>query len=204
MKNIRNIIFDLGGVIFNIDNNLTRKAFEDLGAKDFGNYFGHGFASSFFLDYETGKISTDEFVLEIQKLIGHHIPKESIIKAWDAMLLEFPPARIKLLDELSEDYRIFLFSNTNAQHKQTVDQIFRETFEGRELDELFEKAYYSNIMGMRKPDKEPFQLIVKENFLDPKETLFVDDALINVNGAHEAGIKGFYLPPGIEILDILW
>jgi glucose-1-phosphatase len=204
MQNIKNIIFDLGGVILNIDNSLTGKAFEALGAKDFKSYFGHGFASSFFLDYEVGKISTKEFVAGIQKLIGQHVSEESIIKAWDAMLLDFPPARIELLDQLSEDYRIFLFSNNNAQHLSTVKQIFRESFEGRELDELFENSYYSHVMGMRKPDKEPFDLIIKENNLDPNQTLFVDDALVNVNGAHEAGIKGLYLPPGIEILDILW
>ncbi|PWT74592.1 MAG: haloacid dehalogenase [Bacteroidetes bacterium] len=204
MRNIDSIIFDLGGVILNIDNKRTEREFVALGAKDFGLYFGHGHAASFFKDYEVGKISDEQFVSDLKKMINVDLTDELIINAWNALLMDFPPERIELLKSIREKYRLLLFSNTNSLHMEAVRKIFREAFGGQDLDDLFDKAYYSHILGMRKPDKEPFQLIARENGLDPSRTLFVDDALVNVNGAELAGLKGFYLPPGITIMDVRW
>lgn len=204
MTNIKNIIFDLGGVIINLDNKLTEKAFVALGAKDFNRYFGHGFAASFFKDYEVGKISSSQFISDLKKMIGLDLPDEIIINAWNALLLDFPPERIKLLDELKKKYRLFLFSNTNELHMEAVKKIYRDEFHHGELDDHFEKAYYSHILRMRKPDKESFQFIVNENKLSASSTLFVDDAMINVEGANAAGLKGFYLEPGKDITDVEW
>lgn len=204
MEKIKNIIFDLGGVILNIDNQRTEDAFVALGAKDFRRFFGHGFAASFFKDYETGKISDEEFVADLKSMAKIKVPDEVIINAWNAMLLDFPPERIALLDELKKHYRLFLFSNTNALHMEGVRKLYRKTFADKELDDHFEKAYYSNTLGLRKPDHESFRRIIRENALDPDLTLFVDDAWINVDGAIGAGLKGFYLPQGITITDIRW
>jgi glucose-1-phosphatase len=204
MQKIKNIIFDLGGVLINLDNKLTEKAFVDLGAKNFAQYFGHGFAASFFKEYEVGKISDEEFIQNLRQLGGLDVPDETIIKAWDALLLDFPPQRIELLKTLANQYRIFLFSNTNALHMKTVRKIYQDTFGEETLDDLFEKAYYSNVLGMRKPDVLSYQYITNENNLDPSETLFVDDAWINVEGANAAGLKGFYVEPGKTVLDANW
>jgi HAD superfamily hydrolase (TIGR01509 family) len=204
MKEIKNIIFDLGGVLINLDNKFTEKAFVELGAKNFGQYFGHGFASSFFKEYEIGKISDQQFINELKQMAELSVSDETIVKAWNALLLDFPPQRIELLKKLGKQYRIFLFSNTNAIHMQEVERIYGSTFENEKLNDLFEKAYYSNVLGLRKPDVESFQHIIKENNLKPEETLFVDDALINVEGANAAGLKGYFLEPGKTILDIKW
>ena len=202
MEDITTIIFDLGGVIINLDNKLTEKAFVNLGAKDFHHYFGHGFASSFFKDYEVGKISTRQFIDDLKSMIKLDMPDQTIIDAWNALLLDFPRERIRLLDKLKKKYRLFLFSNTNELHMEEVRRIYRDEFNGGELDDHFEKAYYSHIIKMRKPDKEAFQFIIDENKLSPSSTLFVDDALINVEGANAAGLKGFYLEPGKNITEI--
>jgi len=204
MKEIKNIIFDLGGVIINLDNKLTEKAFVELGAKDFHQYFGHGFAASFFKEYEVGKISDEEFISELRKLGNLKVSDEVIMDAWNALLLDIPIERINLLKKLQQQYRLFLFSNTNALHMVKVNEIFEETAKGEKLDRLFEKAYYSNLMGMRKPTVESFQYIIDENKLIGHETVFVDDALVNVEGANAAGLKGYYLEPGKTILDIVW
>jgi putative hydrolase of the HAD superfamily len=204
MQEIKNIIFDLGGVLINLDNKLTEKAFVELGAKDFAQYFGHGFAASFFKEYEVGKISDKEFINELRRLGNLTVSDETIIQAWDALLLDFPPERVQLLKELRNRYRIFLFSNTNSLHMKTVRRIYEDTFKEGTLDELFEKAYYSNELGMRKPDVVSYQHITNGNKLNPSETLFVDDALINVEGANAAGLKGFYLEPGKTVLDVNW
>ncbi|MBS1597208.1 MAG: HAD family phosphatase [Bacteroidetes bacterium] len=204
MGKIDTIIFDLGGVIINLDNNLTEKAFVDLGAKDFHHYFGHGFAASFFKDYEVGKINDRQFIDNLKSLIKIDVPDYTIIKAWNALLLDFPAKRIKLLNELRKKYRLFLFSNTNSLHMEEVGKIYKETFNDGELNDHFEKAYYSHLLKMRKPDKEAFEFIIRENNLTAPSTLFVDDAMINVEGANAAGLKGFFLKPGKDITNIEW
>jgi glucose-1-phosphatase len=203
MENISTIIFDLGGVIMDIDVKQTLHAFTKLGIKNVENYFGHGFAASFFSDHEAGRLSDEDFLKEIKKLITGEASDEDVINAWNALLLRFPPERINLLKELKSRYRIFLFSNTNAIHYDKFSEIYRDTFSG-ELEDLFEKAYFSHSLGHRKPDPTGFELIIEENKLDPKKTLFVDDAFINVEGAIKTGLKGLYLPPGFYITDILW
>ena len=205
MDNVKNIIFDLGGVIMEIDVKQTLNAFSDLGLKNIHEMFGHGFAASFFSDHESGKISDEVFLEEIKKLLTGEISDEAVITAWNALLLCFPPDRIALLRELKSRYRLFLFSNTNAIHQKKFREIYQASFPGEgTLEDLFEKAYYSHSLGHRKPDLSGFELIVTENGLDPKKTLFVDDAFINAEGAIKAGLKAIYLPPGFYITDIKW
>ena len=205
MKGIKNIIFDLGGVIINLDNRRTEEAFTALGVKNFREYFGHGFAASFFKDYEVGKISDQEFIRSVRQLGGlGHVTEQAIIDSWNALLLDFPAERIKLLKDLRKSYRLFLFSNTNALHLAALREIWTGTFGSGSLEDCFEKTYYSHLMGMRKPDPESFGFILKENDLIGKETLFVDDAIVNVEGAEQAGLKGLFLRPGISLMDFQW
>ncbi len=204
MQNIKNIIFDLGGVIMNIDVKRTQKAFTEMGVKNINDYFGHGFAASFFKDHESGKISDEVFIQKIKEAVKLDIPDDQVIAAWNALLIDFPAERIQLLEEIRKKYRIFLFSNTNAIHMDRFMEIYRNSYPSRELDDHFEHAYYSHIMGHRKPDKSGFEIIIRENRLDPDKTLFVDDAFINVAGAIKSGLKGLYLPPGMTINDIRW
>jgi putative hydrolase of the HAD superfamily len=204
MQGIKNIIFDLGGVIINLDNQLTEDAFVSLGAKPFREYFGHGHAASFFRDYEVGGISDRQFIDSIKELTGLSPSDEEIIKAWNALLLDFPTERIQLLKELGRRYRIFLFSNTNALHLTALRKIYRDGVGDGELDDHFERTYYSHLMGMRKPDKPSYEHILQENQLIGSETLFVDDALINIEGAEAAGLKGLFLRPGTTLLDFQW
>ena len=201
---MENIIFDLGGVILNVDNQLTEDAFVAMGVKNFHEFFGHGYAASFFKEYEIGKITDQQFVAELKKLSGLSLPDEVIINAWNAMLLDFPPERIELLKELGKRYRLFLFSNTNAIHLAELQKIYRNTFNNEELDDHFEKTYYSHLLGLRKPDRESFEYIIHENKLQPEVTMFVDDALVNIEGANIVGLKGNYLKPGTTLMDLKW
>jgi HAD superfamily hydrolase (TIGR01509 family) len=203
MKDVKNIIFDLGGVIMDIEVKQTMQAFSRLGLKNIHEYFGHGFAASFFSDHEAGRISDEDFLKEIKKLLTTEVSYNELTEAWNALLLRFPTERIALLKELKSRYRLFLYSNTNAIHHLKFSEIYRESFSG-ELEDLFEKAYFSHVLGHRKPDLEGFKQIIDENGLDSGKTLFVDDALMNVEGAIKAGLKGLYLPPGFYITDIRW
>ena len=204
MQGVKNIIFDLGGVILNLDNGRTEKAFTALGVKNFREYFGHGFAASFFKDYEVGRLTDRQFIDSIRQLTGLDVPDQAIIDSWNALLLDFPPERIQLIKHLRKSYRLFLFSNTNALHLAALQQIWSSTFDDGSLDDHFEKAYYSHLLGMRKPDREPFEHILLENGLKGAETLFVDDAMVNVEGAEKAGLRGLFLRPGMTLMDFQW
>jgi glucose-1-phosphatase len=204
MKNMQNIIFDLGGVILNLDNQKTEDAFVAMGAKNFHEYFRMGFASSFFKDYELGKITDRQFIAGLRKLITTDVSDQAIISAWNALLGDFPPARIQLLHQLKTKYRLFLLSNTNSLHLEALHQIYQASFGPARLDDHFEKAYYSHLLGLRKPDRKSYAWIIDQHGLDPEKTLFVDDAVVNVEGANAAGLKGIHLKPGMDILDIDW
>jgi glucose-1-phosphatase len=198
---IKNIIFDLGGVILNFDLKLTAEKFRSLGVHKIEDFF-YSDTSNTFKDYEGGKISDQEFVELLKGMIGIPITDQQVIDSWNAMLIDFPKERIHWLKDLGKRYRLFLFSNTNAIHQEMFRSIYRNSFGGTHLDELFEKAYYSHSLKMRKPDVAAFEFILKENNLKPEETLFVDDSLINVAAARQAGIQAIHLEPGMDIVDL--
>jgi len=203
MQEIKNIIFDLGGVILNIDIKRTENALKELGIAKLSDHLARGEMNSFFGEYEMGKIDDAAFIRSIQSLSPKEIAEEDAIIAWNALLLDFPEERISLLKKLKEKYRLFLLSNTNAIHyRQFQQQLFLQT--GSYLENLFEKTYYSHTVGLRKPDVAIFHLVINENKLNPAETLFVDDTAANMPGAIEAGLQVALIKPGTSILDMEW
>jgi glucose-1-phosphatase len=204
MQNIRNIIFDLGGVILDIDFQRMEKAFTDLGISNFPEFFGLGHAASFVKDHEAGKISDEEFFAALQKLARHSLEPEVVQKAWNALLVRFPKERIELLRSLKPKYRLFLLSNTNAIHLKAFQELYNQTFDNGSLDDLFDKVYYSHLLGLRKPSKEIYEYVLKDNNLEPTKTLFIDDALVNVEAARKTGIRAIHLEKGMSICDINW
>lgn len=204
MQGIKNIIFDLGGVLLNLDMQKTEAAFTNMGVKDFKSLFALGHAASFFKEYEVGDITDDQFVDSLLNLIGPQYDRQMVIAGWNALLCDFPPERIALLQELATKYRLFLFSNTNALHMQSFQRTYSDAFGGNLLDKLFEKTWYSQEIKLRKPDIKAFEYILADAGLQPNETIFIDDALINVEGARAAGIQGYHLEPGKTVLDIAW
>jgi len=202
MSHIKNIIFDLGGVLLNIDIKRTQEHFKNLGVHNIEEYFRFGHGAGAFIDYEAGLINDQQFVESLKGMIGSSVSDQDVIDSWNAMLIDFPKERIEWLKELKKKYRLFLFSNTNAIHLETFRQIYRNAHGGTSLDELFEKAYYSHLIKMRKPDLAAFEFILKDNNLKASETAFVDDFLMNVEAARKVGIKGIHLEPGMTVLDL--
>ena len=202
MQNIRNIIFDLGGVILDIDFSKTQQAFIDLGITNFAEMYGFTHVDSFFRQHEAGKITDEEFIASLQKMAGSSLGTDVIQKAWNALLIRFPAERIELLKKLRQKYRLFLLSNTNAIHVVEFQKIYSNTFQNGSLVDLFDKVYYSNEIGMRKPNAEIYEFVLKDSQLLPEETLFIDDSLPNVEGAKQVGIQAIHLKPGQTILDL--
>ena len=201
-NNFKNIIFDLGGVILNIDYNLTIDAFKKLGIEDFRNIYSKAQQGTLFDDFETGKSSPGQFIESVLHFTGKFISRERIIAAWNAMLLDLPKERIDLLITLRKKHRIFLLSNTNAIHYQSFSDYLLNTFGISDLKSVLEKQYLSFEVGMRKPDREIFDLVINENRIEPSETLFIDDSIQHVEGAKKAGINAFHLSGQTTIIDI--
>ncbi len=199
-KSIRNIIFDLGGVILNLNYHNTEEAFINLGISNFNELFTQYHANNFFMDFEKGKITPAIFIQEL-KNYAPGLSEEDIITAWNAMLLDFPPGRMAFLLKLKNRYRTFVLSNTNAIHHQAFQKI--DLNAPGALENFFEKVYYSHELGYRKPDVEIFEHVLRENNLQAAETLFIDDSQANVEGARLANIKAIYLAPLEKIEDIL-
>ena len=203
MRKIKNIIFDLGGVILNIDFKQTENALKELGIDNLAAYMTQFHITSFFKEYEMGKIDDAAFIKSIQSLSLKPLTEEEVINAWNALLLDFPQERIELLRNLKEKYRLFLLSNTNLIHyRKFQEQIYLQT--GGYLEDLFEKTYYSHTVGLSKPDMAIFKLVIDANKLEPGETLFVDDTESNMAGAKQAGLQVAHIRPGTSILDLEW
>ena len=150
LEEIRNIIFDLGGVLLNIDPQRTIDAFAKLGMPQLVSNSGLSYDHDIFFRMEQGQISPEEFRNGIQKLLPKPVSNEAIDEAWTAMLLDFPEIRVQLVKNMAKSYRIFLFSNTNAIHVAKYHANFRKQH-GFEVSSLFEKDFYSNEIGFRKP-----------------------------------------------------
>ncbi len=202
MQGIRHIIFDLGGVILNIDYQRTNQAFTDLGITNFSEMFSQLHANHLFEDLETGRASEAAFLAAIRKHLPEGVTDEQIIRAWNAMLLDYPLARLQLLQQLRQQYDLFLLSNTNAIHLKAFNAMLEQSRGIPSLAAFFDKSYYSHLIGFRKPEKEAYEIILRENDLHPEHTLFIDDTLPNVEAARALGIHAIHLEAPRTILDI--
>ncbi len=190
---IKNIIFDFGGVLLDVDYFATEKAFEQLGIPNFGPMFSQASQSTLFDQLEIGTITPEAFCEQFREKTSSKLTDEQITQAWNAMLGSMPQERVQLLIDLKEKYRIFAFSNTNAIHMKAFTKTLKEENGINDFPAMFEKAYFSHQLGMRKPHPEGFECIISENSLIPAETLFIDDTARHVEGAKKVGIQGHFL-----------
>ena len=201
---IKNIIFDLGGVLLNLDYDKTEKEFEKLGVKDFNSIYNQFGQSNLFDDYETGKISSQKFRDSLKMHLPNNVTDQQINAAWNAMLLELPNERIKLLFELKIHFNIYLYSNTNEIHIKHFRSYLDDKFGTGLFDSIFINHYYSNEFGMRKPNPKAFTKLIEIEGLNPVETFFVDDSPQHVKGAKDAGLNAYHLKvkEGETVLDL--
>ena len=197
---IRHIIFDLGGVLLNIDYQETEAAFIALGITDFAERYSQMQQNSFFDDWETGKMSSEKFLQGMMEAApGKALTEAQILAAWNAMLLDFPLRRLQLLQQLRIHYDLFLLSNTNEIHEAAFNEILMRAHGFPSIGLFFDKVYFSHRVGMRKPGKEIFQRILYENELKPEHTLFIDDSPQHIATAQALGIQTIYLEKGMTI-----
>ena len=201
-EGIKNIIFDLGAVLIDIDFQKVSLAFEKIGIKNFDKQFSQLSATGLFEDLETGRISNDEFYQQMITQAGNGVGESDIELAWNAILQDFRVKSLDYLELLKDRYRLFLLSNTNDIHLRKVNEIlFRQT--GRQqLDDYFFKAYYSHKVGLPKPGEAIFQHVLKDAGINASDSFFIDDSVPNVETALKRGIRALQLLAGERIEDI--
>ena len=185
MKKIKSIIFDLGGVLININYKKTIKSFKELGLKN-ESFYSQKFQHKIFDEFETGCVSPNEFIINLQKFCNGS--KKDLISAWNKMILDLPEKRIQLIAKLRKDYDIYLLSNTNEIHIEEIKRICgNKKYEA--FEKLFKKVYYSHKINLRKPNVNVFKFVIDDNKLNPKNTLFIDDSEQHINSANKLGIS---------------
>jgi putative hydrolase of the HAD superfamily len=198
MTLVKNIIFDLGNVLYDIDFKIMYKRFHELGIPNFENHFTLNQSDPLFFDLEKGFIDEVTFCSRFNQLYNLSLNKDQIIEAWNSLLIGFREKSLDWLKSNQSNFSLFLYSNTNQPHQDYfLAQYTREI--GGDFNTLFKKPYYSHEMGMRKPDPASFQYILDQEGLKAAETLFIDDNEPNVAAAASVGFQVLYLQPGMFI-----
>lgn len=202
MKNgIKNIIFDLGNVILDLDFDQIRNAFQELTGLNFGQFCANELVQNTLLQFELGQISEEAFLNALQRKINPVPDVRLMIEVWNSLLLGIPIDRLELLDQLKfADIQLYLLSNTNSLHIKWLYNYLKSEHGILNFDSrFFKKTYYSHLLKMRKPDKEIFEFVLADAHLKVSETLFIDDCEANVTRASELGMAIILHEPGSNL-----
>lgn len=189
----KNIIFDFGGVILNLDYHRTTKAFIDLGISDFEERYSQLNQTDLFDRFERGEVSPEAFREGLNSVLDQDIADEELDTAWNAMLLDLPAERLQIIEKLHSEKRICLLSNTNEIHVERFESDLKKAHGLKNLSSFFDEVYYSCRVGMRKPEARIFEFVLKEQGYNPSETLFIDDSPQHIEGAKKVGLNTYHL-----------
>lgn len=191
------IIFDFGGVILDIEPDLSRRRFaEMLGIENARKLEAEQLPQL----YEKGLISRAEFVSRINQIAGTQLSADEILSAWNAMLLNYKPARIEWIKRLHTTHRLLLLSNTNDSHFEHFHNKLIAEY-GVTFYQLFDHVYLSHEMGMLKPSHEIYETVIAQQQLNLQRTLFIEDTARNVEGAQEVGLQTLLIPRNGEFYE---
>ncbi|NNK80112.1 MAG: HAD family phosphatase [Flavobacteriales bacterium] len=203
VKDVQLVIFDLGGVILDIEYQRTQDAFSQLGIKDVDTLYSQASQTSLFDDLETGRISPQAFRSGLRTLAGVSLSDEAIDKAWNALLLDLPIERLGFIQRVKKRYKTCLLSNTNEIHILS----FEHRLEERGILEIyrtcFDEVLYSSRIGKRKPDEEVFRYVLELFQIPGEKALFIDDSPQHIEGAASLGIHTVFLDKGEEMQERL-
>lgn len=198
---IENLILDFGGVIYQISHQKQKETFTQLGINNFDELYSQAIQNPLFARFETGSVSNEEFRQELIKILPGNFSEADIERAWNSILVGYIPEMVSLVKRLGKRYRLFLLSNTNAIHYDIYIPEFESQY-GYDFNKIFERAFWSFNIGLRKPGKEVYEFVLAESGLNPNESLFVDDTFKNVVAARECGINAIFLEPGKQLSDL--
>ncbi len=190
MDKIKNIVFDLGGVILTLDRNEAVRRFLSVGVERAEELLDPYHQKGIFLDLEEGKLSREEFYDALRKVSGKYISNEDIDYGWLGFIQDTPLYKLEMLEKLRKSYRLYLLSNTNPIIMSWADSS-RFSEKGKPLSEYFDKIYLSYQLGVTKPHSNIFEFLIADSGIIPSETLFIDDGLANVEMGKKQGMQVF-------------
>lgn len=192
-KKIETIIFDFGGVIIDIDPELTMKEFGKLGARKLDPAQMNDFVNNIIRKFEKGILTPELFRKRASEFLGIKVSDQKFDDAWNALLFDIPQKRIDAIEKAKKNYRIFLLSNSNEIHYDLYVRDLQLRFGYREFDNLFYKSYFSFDLHLAKPDPVIYEFVLNQHRLDPAKTLFIDDNEENLIPAQKLGMATYHL-----------
>ena len=202
---IKNLLFDLGGVIMDIRRENCVKAFQELGMSDIGEFLGDYGQKGAFKLLEEGALTPDEFRAEIMKSCPGGTAGSQIDDALNQFLVGIPAYRLEALAGLRRRYGVYLLSNTNKiMWDSRIAEEFRK-IPGREMDSYFDGTVTSFEARALKPSAEIFGYAVRKLGIVPEETLFLDDSQENIRAAVALGFHGAVVPASgdVDVFDVI-
>jgi glucose-1-phosphatase len=203
MPHLKNIIFDLGAVLIDVDYHKTANAFKNLGVTNFDEMYSQFAANPIFQQLEMGLITEDEFYQDFNASIEKPLTVAQINFAWNEILLDWRKASVLFLGEINQHYNIYLLSNTNIIHQKAFFKTLQKEVNLPTINHFFKKAYYSHEVHLRKPNADIFEFVLQDAGIVAAETLFIDDSYNNIDTANTLGFKTHLLLQNerIELLD---
>jgi len=195
MATIKNVLFDLGKVLLDFNNENAKNYFKKLGVDDYDKHVMALHSQNIFNELETGALSAEQFIKAISQKLNGSVSDADIQNAWNSILMDFRAESMMYLEKLKNQYNLYLLSNTNSLHHAEFDQILFNQLQVTSLDSYFTKAYYSHQTGMRKPDRKIYELVLNDAEIAAAETIFIDDMPENVAAASALGFQTHLLLP---------
>ena len=189
------LVLDFGGVLYPIDYDAPVRSFDALGFDDFEGFYHQAGQHAWFDALEVGALDPEEFLHRLQERCAPGVTTEDVKAAWNSILLRMPVERLRWVEELAAQTRLFLFSNTNVLHAGEFERRLSEDGLLQPFRAAFEAVHYSHAFGLRKPHPASFLALCAAHGLDPARTGFVDDSLHHVEGARKAGLRGLHYHP---------
>ena len=198
---LKNILFDLGGVILDLNVHGTLESFLHMGFPKELLSYPENFYTDIFYNYETGRASTAEFRDSVRAYSGVDFSDEAFDEAWCKMLARVPKQRAMLLHSLAKKYDLYMLSNTSELHINKFTQMFRD-IAGFSLSDVFKHCFYSFETGLHKPDEEAFRHVLDTAGILPEETLFLDDNIHNIKSAQSLGFNVIHISENLKMEDV--
>jgi len=204
----KNLLFDLGGVLYNISYQACFDAFAKIADVPLKSFVKQLSQAPFFDEVDEGKVSKEKLIVTMRQMlkIGVNVKDESIIEAWDKILVGPALGWQDTLQALSQKYKLYLLSNNNQLHLNSIKASYPLSTPYSSLEAHFVDLHYSHTLGIRKPKIESFKKVIELSQLNPRETLFIDDTLPNIESAKNVGLEVFHFEHNgsLKQLDFLY
>lgn len=202
MKTIKALVFDMGGVLVDLDLEDCKNAFKEiLGYDKIDDILDACHQKGIYGDLEEGTLSPEEFRRIVLADSRPGSTEEDVDKAMWHILVGIEPYKADMLKRLSEKYDLYLLSNNNSICLPCSSGMFTDA--GVPLDKIFRKCFYSFEMKALKPSERFYKAVISEIGLPSEQMLFIDDSQKNVDGAVAAGLPAIYYRPGTDLCALL-